>query len=324
MIRLFSFRLAWIFAAGAVVIPARQVTAAITKEFDETFAVSPEHRLVVDAVQVELTITATDREDIALHMVWNAQTDDQDKATERFERLVFEPKVSDSVTVLKVRSEKKRHRWWNWGRNRMMPNVLMQLQVPKALNIEVDVTSGEVVLRGVRGNHTIETTSADILIEDCAGNHHTDTTSGDIVLRGCPGNHRAESTSGDVRIEGGYGDVKAETTSGDIHILHFPGLHRAESVSGDIQATLASVIDHPLHFETVSGDIVIQIPAALAARFELETVSGQIRFDVPDAQILRKERREWSARTLEGDELIFLDTVSGNITVKAGSSAREI
>jgi len=319
MFRFPSFRRAWLFAAGATVVPLKQVTASITREFDEIYVAGPAHQLVVDATQLELSITGTDREDIAMHMVWDADTNDAEKAEERFERLRLEARESSDRTVLKLHSKKKKG-WFSWGNSGTTPKVRMELQVPSRIDLVIDTTSGDVVIRTVAGTHRIDTVSGDVQLEACTGDHQVESTSGKLVLRGSPGNHELNTTSGDILVEGGRGDISADSTSGSIRIVDFPGAHRADTVSGDIRATLASVIDRDLSFDSISGNVTIEVPDELAAEFDLDTVSGSIRFDVPAATVESQKRRELKARTHGGGERIHLETISGNLTVQLASA----
>ena len=315
MFRVFSFRFCALFALGAVAYTTTQpVAAALTREFDAVFEASPDHTLVVDAIDAELTITASDRSDIALHMVWSTDEDAPAAADKVFDRLAFQPKVSAHRTALVLKRQKTGG--WFSRHSGETPHVRMELTVPAALRVQVDLTAGTVALAGVNGDHRIDTTSAAVRLEGCAGNHRIDTTSGPITLRGSPGNHHLDSTSGSILVEGGAGNVHADTTSGDIVIRDFPGAHRADSTSGRIEASLAEVIGRPLRFDSMSGDIRLTVPPGLAARYELETMSGQLTFAVDGGEVTRRERDELAARTGTGEgPRIVLETMSGDITV---------
>lgn len=315
MTRLLQFRLGWIFAAGVVAIPAQKVAAATTLEFDQTFAVGSERRIVIDAPQIELSVTGSDRADISMHMVWSADTDDAEEAKKVFEHLQFEPRETGEATVLKLKGNGHHGGWFNWGQGGRGPRVRMELQVPASMHLNIDATSGDVVVRSVAGDHRIDTTSASIRVEDSPGRHDLDSTSGSIEVIGSMGDHRLHTTSGDIRVEGGEGDIIADSTSGSIRILDYPGAHRADTTSGDIYATLGSTLAQDLRFDSTSGNVQILVPTGLAAQFDLDTASGHLRFDVPGAEILRQERDELSARTHDGEYNIRLDTTSGNITV---------
>jgi hypothetical protein len=315
MYRSFSLRLGWLFAAGLVAIPVHQVTANLTREFDETYRVGAERRLVLEVVDAEVVVTAGEEDTIRLQMVWDARTDRAKKAEERFDRLRFTAREETDATVLKLET---RGRGWSWFQrgSRTVPKVTIRLIVPAQLHLDLDTTSGSITVSSVHGDHRLDSVSADLKLEDCAGDLRADSTSGRISLLRCPGNHRLESVSGDLRVEDGRGNVVAETESGDIRILAFPGSHRAESVSGSIQASLAPELETDLRFEAVSGDLLILVPSGLEALFDLETISGSLRCEVPGAEVLSQDRRTLRAKLGEGTREVRFETISGNITVR--------
>jgi Toastrack DUF4097 len=85
-------------------------------------------------------------------------------------------------------------------------------------------SSGDIVVRNVRGDFEIEDSSGDLRIEDAEGKVQIDDSSGDIVVRGAAGVHIVVDSSGDIDIERVSGDVRVERdSSGDILIAGVGG-----------------------------------------------------------------------------------------------------
>ena len=142
--------------------------------------------------------------------------------------------------------------------------------------------SGDVTVRGTRGQVEIRSQSGDIHIEDV-------TTRLDV-----------NSFSGDVTASAIAGDVEISTTSGDMQLDRRARRHRYRTVSGDIclrgvtprrcapkrrAATSSSTgsIDAAgrYDFSTHSGDIGLHVQREANAQITVSTWSGSIDSDFP-------------------------------------------
>lgn len=137
----------------------------------------------------------------------------------------------------------------SWGKS---PRINVTVQVPKALlvNIEdgsgdiivadfnnglsLDDSSGSIIVRNIIGNVDIEDRSGDIEIIAVEGSLRVDDSSGDIDIKGTKGNVIIDDSSGGLYIDETLGNINIEDNSGDIEIFDTKGMIRIDDGSGDI------------------------------------------------------------------------------------------
>ncbi len=85
-------------------------------------------------------------------------------------------------------------------------------------------SSGDIVVRNVRGDFQVDDSSGDLRVENAEGNVSIGDSSGDIVVLGAAGVHIIVDSSGDIDIQKISGDVRIERdSSGDIRIAGVGG-----------------------------------------------------------------------------------------------------
>lgn len=124
-----------------------------------------------------------------------------------------------------------------------------------------------------------------------------DVSSGDVTVRDLDGRVRIDASSGEVRAEGVRGPLRAEASSGDIDVVGFRGRRvDAQASSGEVHVS-ATRPPRSVRAVASSGDVTIVVPD-VAYRVTVETSSGDqnvlVRQD-PDA------RRSIEAKASSGD-----------------------
>ncbi len=137
----------------------------------------------------------------------------------------------------------------SWGKS---PRINVTVQVPKALlvNIEdssgdifvadfnnglsIDDSSGSIIVRNIIGNVDIDDRSGDIKIIAVEGSLRVDDSSGDIDIKGTKGNVDIDDSSGGLYMDDTLGNINIEDSSGDIKIFDTKGIIRIDDGSGDI------------------------------------------------------------------------------------------
>ena len=131
----------------------------------------------------------------------------------------------------------------------------------------------------------------------------------------------ASNVSGNVDITGAQGDVSASVVSGDIRLQRLRATSvSAHSVSGEIEVQVDALTGRgDLSFRSVSGDITLELPRQLDADLSMTTVSGGLDSDYPiTLGNGRMSRRRIEARVGSGGRHLDLNTVSGDVKLKAG------
>jgi DUF4097 and DUF4098 domain-containing protein YvlB len=132
------------------------------------------------------------------------------------------------------------------------PRINLVVYVPKALIINIEDTSGDlivadldndlslndssgdIIVRNIKGNVDIDDRSGDISINEVQGALWVDDSSGDIDINFTKGNVVIDDNSGGLFIQETYGDIRVEDNSGDINIVDTQGSISIDDGSGDI------------------------------------------------------------------------------------------
>lgn len=180
--------------------------------------------------------------------------------------------------------------------------------------IDAHSSSGDYTIRDARGMTSVETSSGLVRAENCILSN-VKTTSGDIRLRGVRGDMKLRTSSGTVQVEGTDGTVDAHSTSGNIWIEGLV-LRSATSSSGDIRIRAAGLAGSVL-LSATSGDITVDIPDGVNADLVLETSSGNLnnRSGQP-ISATAITRKKIAGRLGSGGAPFVVRTSSGNVELK--------
>jgi hypothetical protein len=177
--------------------------------------------------------------------------------------------------------------------------VQLEVDVPSAAEVAIEIASGWIDGRGLRGEQRYRLVSAETRLRDGAGRIELNTVSGDVTIELADAADLAiKSVSGDVAVRGGRLDgLRIGTTSGDVR------------VDSPLIARTGNTV------ETLSGDVAVVAIAGM--RVEARTVSGDLTSDLPH----RSEGRMGRRTLIVGDGSIELAyrSVSGDLRIHDGS-----
>jgi DUF4097 and DUF4098 domain-containing protein YvlB len=205
-------------------------------------------------------------------------------------------------------------------------DVDFNITVPLNTPIEVHAISADVDVSGVCGEATVGSISGGVSLRCANGESQVESVSGDVQATDVRGRLEINSTSGDVQVRGVHGDVSARSVSGDVTLERVDGQEvRAETVSGDIG------FSGPVHdggrygFHSHSGDVTVQPEGDLSASVSVSTFSGDVESDWPmtiNPGGGYVHPREWEFTIGTGSAKLILESFSGTIYLRRGSSAR--
>src|SRR5262249_42072238 len=90
----------------------------------------------------------------------------------------------------------------------------LEISVPTGVKVIARAQSGDIAVRGTRGQVDVRSQSGDIKIQDVADRIDIGSLSGDIEASGLTGDVQIKSVSGEIHVSDLKGDFGAETTSG--------------------------------------------------------------------------------------------------------------
>jgi DUF4097 and DUF4098 domain-containing protein YvlB len=216
------------------------------------------------------------------------------------------------------------------GNYRRSGDQRMEVVVPFGTRVRAGTVSGNVSVRGVRGEIEASSVSGDATVEDVTRRASVSSVSGDARLRGVEGDVRARSVSGDVTIERVTGEVDAETVSGEVDVrgARSDRVH-AQSVSGDLTYDGTISRDGHYDFQSHSGTVRLYVPSDAGISLTASSFSGSINSRMPMTMGPtraqgggrgRGQRMELSVNG--GGARVSAQTFSGDIVIIDRASAR--
>ena len=289
-------------AFWTLAILAAAAAAWAEQPVDTTRAVSPNATISIENVAGSLTIIGTDGTEVR---VTGTMGDD-----------VEEVEISGDAEDVSIEVVIPENDGWK-GKKKIAADL--EISVPRGANLDVEVVSATVDIRGVLGEIEVASVSSTVTVVGGTADIEIESVSGAVFVSGGSGYIGAESVSGTVKLEGVSGDIEATTVSGDIHIdAGTVNDVEVETVAGSVffkgQVTTGDV-----EIESHSGNVELLLPAEIGADFEIETFSGSIDNEFgPPARRVDRYEPGMSAEfyTGTGGADIVVETFSGNISLK--------
>lgn len=124
------------------------------------------------------------------------------------------------------------------------PSVQLNIQMPDALNLELDDGSGSIEIRGVHGDIVLDDGSGSVTMVDVGGDVEIDDGSGSITVQGVGGDISINDGSGGINVRDVAGSVIVDDGSGSIEV-------------SDVQKDLIIVDDGSggLDYSNISGRV---------------------------------------------------------------------
>ena len=152
------------------------------------------------------------------------------------------------------------------------------IKVPELMDVDFSTASGDLNLKGIKGDINGSSASGDFSLKDINGNVDISTASGDIEADDIESDIDFSTASGDIDLKNVSGELDFSTASGDIEVSHSSAEMNFSCASGDI--TLEnSIILGPSSFSTASGDINLSLKKSPEFDLKLSTASGNATLD---------------------------------------------
>jgi DUF4097 and DUF4098 domain-containing protein YvlB len=206
-----------------------------------------------------------------------------------------------------------------------------EVSVPYGVHVVARSMSGDISIRGTRGEVEAHAQSGDVEVEDVTSRLDVNTLSGSIEAHNVVGDVEIGTTSGDVKIVDLRGNVDIGTVSGEVELRGVTSkLVRAKGTSGDV--TFDGVIDPAGRYDlsTHSGDVRLHVQRDASAQLTVETWSGGVNSDFPitlkpgEHGIGSSKAKHFTFTIGGGAARINAVTFSGDITISSnGRGASE-
>ena len=206
-----------------------------------------------------------------------------------------------------------------------------EVSIPQGVRVIARTQSGDIEIRGTRGEVEVHAQNGDVSVEDVATRLTVNTLSGGITAANIAGDVEIGTTSGDVKINDLRGTADVSTVSGDIDLRGVTSkLVRAKTTSGDV--TFDGLIDPSgrYDFAAHSGDVRLHVQRDASAQLSVSTWNGGIDSQFPitlkpgEHGIGSASSKRFTFDIGGGAARISAETFSGDITVSSnGRGASE-
>jgi hypothetical protein len=208
---------------------------------------------------------------------------------------------------------------FNWsGDSRMGPTTL-ELHVPKAASLAVDVVSAPLVIDGMDGGKIrVNAVSSKVRINARTPSLSVDNVSGNIELAGHAAKAELQTVSGDILAPALGGDSELQTISGRIRAAGGPWQKLTLStVSGDVQLNGNVATHGKLDIDSMSGNVELTLTNATSAKLHASSFSGDLHSDFgTPKQSDHGPGSSLQAQLGAGDGEINIETFSGDLRVR--------
>jgi hypothetical protein len=225
---------------------------------------------------------------------------------------------SNDHLEIKVEPQGGSH-WFNWGGDSRMGSTTLELHVPKAASLDINVVSAPLVIDGMDGGSIeVNTVSGKARINARTPSLTVDSVSGGIEQAGHAEKAELQTVSGEILAPSLGAHVELQTISGRIQASGGPWQKLSLStVSGDVQLTGGLTTGGSIDVDSMSGDVQLQLPANTDASLHASSFSGNLRSDFGTPT--QPEHGPGSAldtRLGNGQGKINIETFSGDLRVR--------
>jgi len=199
-----------------------------------------------------------------------------------------------------------------------------EVSVPYGVRVTARAQSGDVSVRGTRGEVEVHSQSGDVTVDDVNGRLDVNSFSGDLSATNINADVQINSISGSVKISDLRGNVDVGTVSGDIDLRGVTSRSvRGKTTSGDV--TFDGAIDAAGRYDlsTHSGDVRLHIPRDASAQLTVSTWNGAIDSQFPitlrpgEHGIGSATSKRFTFEIGGGAARISAETFSGDITISS-------
>ena len=329
--------------AGVLMVYPGARAAEPAGNLDQTFAVNPGGRLVIQADRGAISATTDAGTVVRVRVFREAKGG---SAAKRAELLAnHEVTFEQAANTLTVTAREKKARSWSFGVNQPWLEVRYEVILPKQFNADFRTAGGEVRLTDLEGEASARTTSGDIrfgkitgrvvaadagggiYLAEAGGDLLAHTTSGEIKVLKAGGKVEISDAGGDIYLREAAGDVKAGTTSGKIVIESAKGAVEANDAGGNIRI---EAVDKNLNARTTSGSIYVGVARGDRVKLgdaggdlEVLRAEGSVAANTTSGTIkVRYVRGKLEARDAGGD--IIIDEAAADVSAQTMSGSVKI
>lgn len=228
--------------------------------------------------------------------------------------------IDGSENNLSIKVQGQGHGGWlNWGGDRGISDTMLDINVPRAASVKVNVVSATLSVNGINGGDiAVNSVSGRVRIDAQTPMLSVVSVSGNVAFSGQAQQAKLQTVSGDILAPSLGQSVDLQTVSGHIQAAGGPWQQLSLStVSGDVQLTGGPAAGGHMSVDSMSGDVQLQFPSSLSSSVHATTFSGDLRSDFGTP----KQPEHGPGSTLDtvagnGNGKISIETFSGDLRIR--------
>jgi DUF4097 and DUF4098 domain-containing protein YvlB len=306
-----SLAMAFVLALGSSMAAEKE---KYEEKFERTEALAADGNVYLRNISGDIEVWVSKDNTVRIDALKVSRASTQAKARENAQLVTIEITKEGSTLRIETKYPERRR---SWGDDSLNVSVSYKLWIPGKASLEVSSVSGDVTIDPLGGKCSVNSISGDVEVRGAAG-IDVDLTSGELVVKDIAGDAYLKTISGDIRAEKIRGSVESETVNGDIDLLDVSEAGRVEgkTISGDITYRGDIRPQGQYRLKAHSGDIEMIIPADSGFDFEATTFSGSIDTDFEIKVMGKISQKEIKGTAGKGGATVRLTTFSGNVDLR--------
>jgi hypothetical protein len=352
------------FIAFTMAVAVNAFSATLREEVTEKVTVSGETVLHVKNARGETIIVGKEGiREIYIEASKIVKTKNEEEAKKLMKLLTFEvERDGDEIRIVARHpdSDKEKRSIWSFFKGLHHRTAIdFTIEIPKAFDVKVTSTSGDVQISSIDGDAKIYGTSGDLRVSRIGGSSLLELTSGDVEIKDIGrrvevklssgsafidgagenliltatsgnveaykigGNAEVKLVSGDLTLVDCKGDLNSVSSSGDMVIKNIGGSVSVSSSSGDVEIFLTPAEMRTYNLATCSGDVNVYYLNHLDLGFllDINTMSGAIEGDM-EIKLDQVSRRHLKGIVGNGKSELVITTASGDVSINQGKKGK--
>lgn len=305
-----------LLAGGLIMVLSVDAGAWVKDEITRSFDVSPGGQLYLDTDLGSVEIESADGNKVEIRVLLKADTRDEDKAKEMFERFEVEfEQDGDEINIIGNYS-KDGDGWRFWERGNKSLGIRFHITVPREFDITVETSAGSVSVADLKGDVRTKTSGGSLSFDKIEGPVRGKTSGGSIELSSCIGSADVRTSGGSISIGRVDGEVIAHTSGGSIDVDEVMGAIDASTSGGSVHARITRQPEDDCRLVTSGGTVTIYLNTDMNFDLDARTSSGRVKADFPVKISGRKSKSSLRATINDGGPELYLRTSGGNIVLR--------
>ncbi len=184
------------------------------------------------------------------------------------------------------------------------------VRVPRAASVHILAGRGDVVIKGLDGDLTIDTISGDLQMRNI-GVTRLDKLYGELSARNINGDLTLGSVSGEVGVRNVQGDFTLNDGNGNLNLSNIQGDAKA-TTNGNISLRLDPSPGHQYEFKC-QGNLFCRLPDEASVEISVPN-AAQVMVDLPGIHASAPVKTPYALTLGEGDAKLTL-TANGNVVL---------